>query len=608
MEDDDRGGEMNTEMNTGAVDVDYWEDLAPSLREEQDVRQQALQIDNLGVDWAWDDVHAKWLDLKLVREARMEEVGYMKDKGIWVEVDRNECFKNLGKQPVTVKWVDTNKGSDEAPAIRSRLVARDFRRKDDKDRQDLFAATPPLELKRMLMSKAASMSDCGRRRKLLFIDVKKAHLNPKCEADVYFEIPEEANPSPGKIGKLVYWLYGFRPAAQAWENCYAAKFVKEGFVRGAGASVVFWLPGKDLACVVHGDDFTFCGYEEDLDWVQQLMGGWFELKVRGRLGPDKNDDKEITILGRTVRWKEWGVEYEADTRHRSEILKHFGMNASTKGFSANGKAEDVDNEGDEEEVTGEEATAFRALAARANFLAQDCPDIQFPAKEVCRDMAVPKVGSWAKLKRLAKYLVSRESVKFRFEWQDDGQQMVVYTDSDWAGCRRTRKSTSGGAIMIGTHCIKTWSSTQGPIALSSAEAEYYSMVDGATRAKGMQTMGLEVGLKCLAGPITLCEDSSAAKSFASRRGLGKMRHVDTRELWLQEEVLQSRVVVRKVWGEENPADLMTKYLATSIIRGHLSRLCISVESADRGAAAEGGCRNEPPPQQQFRYEPKCLNA
>ena len=53
------------------------------------------------------------------------------------------------------------------------MVARDFRRKDDKDRQDLFAATPPLELKRKLMSKAASMSKCGRRRKLLFIDVKR---------------------------------------------------------------------------------------------------------------------------------------------------------------------------------------------------------------------------------------------------------------------------------------------------------------------------------------------------------------------------------------------------------------------------------------------------
>ena len=72
-----------------------------------------------------------------------------------------------------MKWVDTNKGSDEVPVIGSRLVARDFREKGDKDRHDLFAATHPLELKRMLLSKAASLHRSGKRRKLLFIDVKR---------------------------------------------------------------------------------------------------------------------------------------------------------------------------------------------------------------------------------------------------------------------------------------------------------------------------------------------------------------------------------------------------------------------------------------------------
>ena len=252
--------------------------------------------------------------------------------GIWAEVDRDESYSKTGKKPVSVKWVDTNKGSDEVPVIRSRLVARDFREKGDKDRHDLFAATPPLELKRMLLSKAASLHRSGKRRKLLFIDVKKAHLNPVCDQDVYFELPEEANPQPGKVGKLIFWLYGFRPAAQAWENCYAAKFVEEAnFERGIGSSVSFWQKSRDLACVVHGDDFTFCGFDEDLDWIENLMMSWFEVKVRSRLGPDKSDDSEVTILGQTVRWKDWGIEYEADPRHRSEVLNYFGFNDRTSG-------------------------------------------------------------------------------------------------------------------------------------------------------------------------------------------------------------------------------------------------------------------------------------
>ena len=143
-----------------------------------------------------------------MREARQQEIEYMKLKGIWAEVDRDESYSKTGKRPVSVKYVDTNKGSDEVPVIRSRLVACDFREKGDKDRHDLIAATPPLELKRMMLSKAASLHRSGKRRKLLFIDVQKAHLNPVCDQDVYFDLPEEANPQPGKVGKLIFWLYG----------------------------------------------------------------------------------------------------------------------------------------------------------------------------------------------------------------------------------------------------------------------------------------------------------------------------------------------------------------------------------------------------------------
>ena len=137
--------------------------------------------------------------------------------GIWHEMDEEECWRKTGRAPVTVRWVDTNKGS---PVIRSRLVARDFRQPGDKDRQDLFAAMPPLEMKRLLISKAAAFPAKGSVSKLLFIDVKKAHLCPRCDQDVYFKLPEEANPGKGKCGKLNFWLYGFRPAAQAWENHY----------------------------------------------------------------------------------------------------------------------------------------------------------------------------------------------------------------------------------------------------------------------------------------------------------------------------------------------------------------------------------------------------
>ena len=75
--------------------------------------------------------------------------------------------------------------------------------------------------------------------------------------------------------------------------------------------------------------------------------------------------------------------------------------------------------------------------------------------------------------------------------------------------------------------------TQGAYALSSAEAELYGMVEGVARAKGLKSMVSEMGYRELSNVIYLGTDSSAAKSFVCRRGLGRMRHLEIRDLWLQ---------------------------------------------------------------------------
>ena len=573
-----------------------WQDCLAGRRDEEAVKtiaqltietesmqeeaEEVLADEMFDFEQAWDDVHGKALDITKVRLGRKEEVEYMKSRGIWSEVSVHDCWRKTGKRPVSVKWVDTDKGTIEEPLIRCRLVARDFRVRGEKDREDLFAATPPLELKRMLLSRTACRRKDGRVKKLLFIDVRKAHLNPECHEDVYIELPQEAGAASGMCGKLNHWLYGFRPAAQAWENEYAKKLEEAGFARGKASPVVFWNPERDLSCVVHGDDFTFSGFHEDLIWIKGLMQEWFEIKVRAVMGPEDADDKEVNILGRTVRWKDWGIEYEADKRHRKVIIEYFGFNEKTKGLTGNGVSDLEDEDGEDDQVDGKDATAYRAVAARVNFLSQDCPDLQFPAKEVCRDMATPTRMAWKRLKRLARYLISRRAVVYKLEWQEEGSPLKVYTDSDWAGCRRTRKSTSGGVVMVGCHCLKSWSSTQGPLALSSAEAEYYSMVEGTLRAKGIQTMGREIGMSGLQEAIILETDSSAAKSFAARRGLGKMRHMEARHLWLQGEVLKKNIKVLKVKGEENPADLMTKYLSEKDVAKHLRKMNIEIMHRD----------------------------
>ena len=179
---------------------------------------------------------------------------------------------------------------------------------------------------------------------------------------------------------------------------------------------MFYNGEREVSCVCHGDDFTLVGEEEELRWLAKLMGTWFEIKVRGVLGPEVGDDKEIVILGRTVRWTEEGVEFEADRRHRKVLMEHFGFEEGAKGAGVNGDKERKEEEDDEDEMDKEEAKKFRGMVARINYVAQDSPDLQYPAKELSREMAKPKKGAWRRLKKVVRYLNGRQAVVWRYRY------------------------------------------------------------------------------------------------------------------------------------------------------------------------------------------------
>ena len=173
-----------------------------------------------------------------------------------------------------------------------------------------------------------------------------------------------------------------------------------------------------------------------------------------------------------------------------------------------------------------------------------------------RKCGAPDYVGHGALKRLSRYLRARPRMVFSYERQSaDG--IEVYTDTDWAGCPRTRKSTSGGCLMVGRHLIKAWSATQASLALSSGEAEFYGVVRGVGVGMGLQALYRDVGL---ALPLRVWTDSTAAIGTAGRQGLGKLRHLECHSLWVQQRLRRKEFKLLKVAGESNPADLFTKHL------------------------------------------------
>ena len=203
---------------------------------------------------------------------------------------------------------------------------------------------------------------------------------------------------------------------------------------------------------------------------------------------------EGKVLNRLVRWSARGWEAEADPRHAELNQEQLAIKSGGGITTAGAGQEENATEEESEELTGKVITLFRGLAARCNDLSLDRPDIQYAAKEVCMEMSRPTAQSFQKLKRIGQYLFSKPRLVWEFSYQEKVACLDACVDANWAACRRSRKSTSGGCAMIGTHCLKICSKTQATIAKPSVESELYGVIRGSTEGLGLATMCQDMGL------------------------------------------------------------------------------------------------------------------
>ena len=110
--------------------------------------------------------------------------------------------------------------------------------------------------------------------------------------------------------------------------------------------------------------------------------------------------------------------------------------------------------------------------------------------------------------------------------------------------------------------MKSWSSSQSIIALSTGEAELYALNKAAATAMGLRSLLQDLGVDL---EIKVFTDATTGKAMATRRGLGKVRQFSVNELWIQEKIHLRKLKIIKIKNKYNPADLMTKHLSQAEI-------------------------------------------
>ena len=163
----------------------------------------------------------------------------------------------------------------------------------------------------------------------------------------------------------------------------------------------------------------------------------------------------MKILNRIIGWdNKKGIVYEADPRHIEIIVDQLKLKDAKAVATPGTKEEGTITNDCTQALDEQQASMYRAITARCNYISPDRPDIAYTVKELARNMSTPTKGDWIRLKRLGLCLLGKPRLQQVYSWQNTQATMKVYTDADWAGCRETRKSTTGGCVMLGRHTLK----------------------------------------------------------------------------------------------------------------------------------------------------------
>ena len=505
----------------------------------------------------YDEISGALLDPKLVMEARAKEIEFVKEFEVYKKVPAEDA---VGKTKVSLKWCDVNKGDNAAPEYRSRLVARELKVWNPL-MTGTFAATPPTESLRFMLSRFTTRQQKGveSNLKMLVLNISRAHFHPPAKRELYIDLPEE-DAEDGKVGLLTKTMYGTRDAAAEWEEYYRQVFTDNGFESGAFCPCLFWSSSRGVSVWVHGDDMVLLGTKAAVEAVENLLSESMLVKRRGLLGWGSGDDKRVTLLNRIIELHEhFGgrartLTYEPDPRHVEIILRSLNLDAKAKSVVTPAVRTKPSND-DEDPLAETEVRDYRSTCMRIAFLAQDLPHLLYASKEIARKMLKPTRGSYAAMKRIGRFLKGAPRCLQTYSMQDPSGELVVLSDSDFAGCMETRKSTSACFLYHGEHLIRATSSTQGIQGLSSGESEFMALVRATSIGLGAQAMAKDLGVELT---LSVKTDSSAAHGVAHRRGVGKIRHLHTPLLWIQQCVKTRGVRLSKVPGTINWSDLGTK--------------------------------------------------
>ncbi|GJZ60234.1 putative ribonuclease H-like domain-containing protein [Tanacetum coccineum] len=490
------------------------------------------QVEPRSVAQALED--PSWVD------AMQEEMQQFKFQNVWVLVDLPE-----GKYAIGTKWILKNKRDARGIVVRNkaRLVAQGHRQEEGIDYDEVFAPVARIEAIRLFLAFASYMGFM-----VYQMDVKSAFLYGRIDEEVYVTQPKGfVDPQhPKKVYKVVKALYGLHQAPRAWYATLSTFLLKHGYRRGTIDKTLFLKKHKrDIILVqVYVDDIIFGSTKKAwCDEFEALMKGEFEMSAMGEL---------TFFLGLQVQQRPDGIFISQD-KYVQEILKKFDLEcvrtATTPYEAPKPKSK---NEPD----SPVNVHLYRSMIGSLMYLTASRPDIMFAVSACSRNQVTPTTSNLEAVKKIFKYLKGQPRLGLWYP-RESPFVLEAYSDSDYAGANKDRKSTTGGCQFLGRRLISWQCKKQTIVATSSTEAEYVAAANCCGQVLWIQNQLLDYGYNFMNTKIFIDNQSTICivKNPVFHQ---RTKHIEIRHHFIRDANEKKLIQVLKIHTGDNVADLLTK--------------------------------------------------
>ena len=502
--------------------------------------------------------------------------------GTWTLVPRSEASNVL-----TNKWVFNVKNlPDGGEKAKARLVARGFQQVQGVDYHETYAPVVKLTSIRVLLSIVAHLD-----LELHQMDVVTAFLNGDMDEDVYMEQPEGCKDptKPDHVCKLVKALYGTKQAHRRWHLKIDVFLVQDLGFRSSAHDPCIYIKcegGKVMIIALYVDDLLLAGNDiEAILWMKGELNNRFEMKDLG--------EAKVCLGLEIVRDRKSKTLRVSQTKYTKSVLERFGMQDSrpvpTPMMPASNKGNSLDIVDSNDDVPATNEPYRQAIGAIMYLMIGTRPDLAFAFGKLARFCENPMQKHWVAVKRVFRYLVGTSDLGLTYSGKLD-LKLNGYSDSDWAGDVKDRKSTTGYLFTIAGGPVSWCSRKQTIVAVSTCEAEYISMSDTTKESvwltKLVKDILKDINLPQLnpivESPITINSDNQGAIALAKNESINRRnKHIDIAYHYVRDAVKRNAVYLQYLPTTEMLADIFTKALP----RVSFERLVYAIGLTSKGELA-----------------------